>query len=158
MSFATRPIAAAKTAVNPPMRATVFMAVALSSNSPNSRATRKTPAATIVAAWMSELTGVGPSIASGSHVWRGNCADLPTAPAKSPRATHVATPAERAGAASRIAGISNGFRPSSRNAVRLKYRYMMPRRKPKSPTRVTMNAFLAAAAAAGRWLQNPMSR
>ena len=31
------------------------------------RATRKTPAVTMVAAWMSALTGVGPSIASGSQ-------------------------------------------------------------------------------------------
>ena len=30
-----------------------------------------TPAVTIVAAWISELTGVGPSIASGSQVWNG---------------------------------------------------------------------------------------
>ena len=30
--------------------------------------------------------------------------------------------------------------------------------KPKSPKRVTMNAFFAAAAALGRWNQNPMSR
>ena len=30
--------------------------------------------------------------------------------------------------------------------------------KPKSPIRVTMNAFFAAAAAAGRWYQNPISR
>ena len=32
------------------------------------RATRKTPAVNIVAAWISAETGVGPSIASGSHV------------------------------------------------------------------------------------------
>jgi hypothetical protein len=30
--------------------------------------------------------------------------------------------------------------------------------KPKSPKRVTMNAFFAAAAALGRWNQNPISR
>ena len=30
--------------------------------------------------------------------------------------------------------------------------------KPKSPKRVTMNAFFAAAAADGRWNQNPISR
>ncbi len=39
---------------------------------------------------MSALTGVGPSIASGSHVWRGTCADLATAPPSSPRATRTA--------------------------------------------------------------------
>ena len=31
-------------------------------------------------------------------------------------------------------------------------------RKAKSPKRVTMNAFFAAAAAAGRWNQKPISR
>jgi hypothetical protein len=31
-------------------------------------------------------------------------------------------------------------------------------RKPKSPKRVTMNAFFAAAAALGRWNQKPISR
>ncbi len=46
------------------------------------RATRKTPAATIVAAWIIAETGVGPAIASGSQTWSGNCADLPAAPPK----------------------------------------------------------------------------
>jgi hypothetical protein len=47
------------------------------------RATRKTPAVTIVAAWISAETGVGPSIASGSQVCRPSCADLPQAPRNS---------------------------------------------------------------------------
>ena len=36
------------------------------------RATRYTPADTIVAAWMRAETGVGPSIASGNQTWSGN--------------------------------------------------------------------------------------
>ncbi len=36
------------------------------------RAMRYTPAVTMVAAWMSADTGVGPSIASGSQVCSGN--------------------------------------------------------------------------------------
>ena len=40
----------------------------------------KTPAVTIVAAWMRAETGVGPSIASGSQVCRPICADFPIAP------------------------------------------------------------------------------
>ncbi len=44
------------------------------------RQTRKTPAVTIVAAWISAETGVGPSIASGSQVCRISCADFPIAP------------------------------------------------------------------------------
>src|SRR5256886_16944326 len=46
------------------------------------RATRKTPAATMVAAWISALTGVGPSMASGSQTCRGTCPDFPIAPQK----------------------------------------------------------------------------
>ena len=45
----------------------------------------KTPAVTMVAAWISAETGVGPSIASGSQVCRPNCADLPMAPMNSSR-------------------------------------------------------------------------
>src|SRR4051794_4337744 len=41
---------------------------------------RYTPAVTMVAAWMSADTGVGPSMASGSHRYSGSCALLPTAP------------------------------------------------------------------------------
>ncbi len=47
------------------------------------RAIRNTPAVTIVAAWISADTGVGPSIASGSQVCRPICADLPIAPMNS---------------------------------------------------------------------------
>src|SRR5438067_11563912 len=54
------------------------------------RATRNTPAATMVAAWMSALTGVGPSIASGNQTWSGNCPDLPTAPQKIRSAVNMA--------------------------------------------------------------------
>ena len=44
----------------------------------------------MVAAWISALTGVGPSIASGNQTWSGNCPDLPTAPQKISSATKVA--------------------------------------------------------------------
>ena len=43
---------------------------------------KNTPAATIVAAWIREDTDVGPSIASGSQMCSGNCADLAMAPKK----------------------------------------------------------------------------
>ena len=46
------------------------------------RIIKKTPAVTIVAAWISAETGVGPSIASGNQECKPNCADLPTAPKK----------------------------------------------------------------------------
>src|SRR3954454_3986174 len=53
---------------------------------------RYTPAVTMVAAWMSADTGVGPSMASGSQTYSGSCADLPTAPTNSNRAAAVAVP------------------------------------------------------------------
>ena len=49
------------------------------------RAIRYTPAVTIVAAWISAETGVGPSIASGSQVCNGTWADLANAPTSSSR-------------------------------------------------------------------------
>src|ERR1700674_4344611 len=80
MSFCTRPMDAAKIAVSAPMIATVFIEVGAKTNSAFDRATMYTPAVTIVAAWISAETGVGPSIASGSQTYSGNCADLPVAP------------------------------------------------------------------------------
>ena len=67
MSFCTSPIDAAKIAVSAPTIATVFIAVGASTKMAFERATMYTPAVTIVAAWISAETGVGPSIASGSQ-------------------------------------------------------------------------------------------
>ena len=50
-----------------PIHATVCIASGDAWKNGNARATRNTPAVTIVAAWMRAETGVGPSIASGSH-------------------------------------------------------------------------------------------
>src|SRR3990170_6307437 len=88
MSKETRAIVAAKMVVKPPTQATVHRATGSAcANSGYDRATRKTPALTIVAAWMRADTGVGPSIASGSQTWSGNWALLPIAPAKIRSAT-----------------------------------------------------------------------
>ena len=54
------------------------------------RTIRNTPAVTIVAAWISAETGVGPSIASGSQKYSGSWALLPTAPRNSSAAMAVA--------------------------------------------------------------------
>ena len=89
MSFCTRPTVAANIAVVAPMKVTKAAAVGASSNSGDSRATMNTPAVTMVAAWISAETGVGPSMASGSQVCRPNCADLPMAPMNSSRQTTV---------------------------------------------------------------------
>ena len=68
-----------------------------SQNTGYSRATRNTPATTIVELCSSDDTGVGPAIASGSHVCSGNWPDLPmqamnraTAPTQDDRARRFA--------------------------------------------------------------------
>ena len=60
------------------------------------RTIRNTPAVTIVAAWISAETGVGPSIASGSQKYSGSWALLPTAPTNSSAAIAVAVVCARA--------------------------------------------------------------
>src|SRR3989440_11443454 len=80
MSHCFRAIVAANSAVRAPTPATTALATGASANSTPHRATRYTPAVTIVAAWINADTGVGPCIASGSHVKRGICADFPVQP------------------------------------------------------------------------------
>src|SRR5262245_33735497 len=75
-------IEAARIAVKTPIAATTTMTCGALAKIGLARATRYTPALTIVAAWIRADTGVGPSIASGSQTWSGNWALLPTAPAK----------------------------------------------------------------------------
>ena len=58
-------------------------------NTGNNLATKKTPATTIVAACINADTGVGPSIASGNHICKGNIALLPAAPMKTNTIAHV---------------------------------------------------------------------
>lgn len=48
------------------------------------RTSKKIPATTMVLEWSNADTGVGPSIADGSHGWRPNWADLPVAAMISP--------------------------------------------------------------------------
>src|SRR6476646_8289263 len=83
ISVCTSAIEAARIAVNAPMAATMFEVAGVNWNSAADRATMYTPAVTMVAAWISAETGVGPSMASGSQTYSGNCADLPHAPTKS---------------------------------------------------------------------------
>src|SRR5581483_9222738 len=98
------------------------------------------PAVTIVAAWISAETGVGPSIASGSQTWSGNWALLPQAPRKKRRAMPVRTP---------VPTVPTLLKTSWKLIVpKVKKVHMIARPKPRSPMRLTMNAFLAASAAA----------
>ena len=83
MSFCTSPIVPAISAVSAPMTATIIIVSGAWLKSTALRPIMYTPAVTIVAAWMSADTGVGPSMASGSQMYSGICADLPVAPTKS---------------------------------------------------------------------------
>ena len=83
MSFCTQPTVAANSAVEAPMKVTKASAAGAYSISGDIRAIRNTPAVTMVAAWISAETGVGPSIASGNQTCRPICADLPIAPMNS---------------------------------------------------------------------------
>ena len=58
---------AAKSAVAAPTRVTTAMEAGASTKRKLVRATRYTPAVTMVAAWMRAETGVGPAMASGSQ-------------------------------------------------------------------------------------------
>src|ERR1700752_3324459 len=83
MSFWTIATNAMKSAVMAPITITTDSAVSDSSKSGDIRATMKTPAVTMVAAWISAEIGVGPSIESGNQTCNGNCADFPIAPTNS---------------------------------------------------------------------------
>src|SRR3954468_20967319 len=89
MSFCAVPTVAAKKQVAAPTQVTTCIAVGDVSNIGDSRQTMNTPAVTIGAAWIRALTGVGPSIASGSQVWRAIWADLPIAPTNRSRHSNV---------------------------------------------------------------------
>ena len=78
--------------MKPPTTATTRWASGEATNSGVQRATMYTPAVTIVAAWISALTGVGPSMASGSQTCKGNWALLPHAPSNSSKQIAVPTP------------------------------------------------------------------
>ena len=105
----------------------------------------------MVAAWISADTGVGPAMASPSQLCSGNCADLPQAPSSSIRPIAVSTPSP----APPSAACWTPAKVTVPNAANM---IMIATDRPKSPTRLTTNALLAAVAYAGLWFQNPMSR
>src|SRR5581483_6475605 len=160
MSFWKRPTDAAKKAVVAPMKVTNSSATGESWNMGEQRQTRNTPAVTMVAAWIRAETGVGPSMASGSQVCSPSWADLPIAPTNKSRQSVVristlwpakmkflpTMPGAAANTASKSKVLNTAQTPK------------MPSAKPKSPTRLTMKALIAAALAEGRVYQKPISR
>ena len=100
-------------------------------------------------------------MASGNHTCNGNCADLPTAPAKIPSATRVAMlPAKNPDFAAKftedisntepdIPALVNSDAFAAKISPPFAKRYKIASKNPKSPSLVTKNAFLAAAVADG---------
>ena len=100
-----------------------------------------TPATTMVAAWISAETGVGPAMASGNQVCRKNWPDFDmTAASRQNDATSSAVWLTVPEAAA--VSISRMLKVSPRPAV--KNRVIMPTSRPMSPTRFVMNALTAA--------------
>src|SRR5687767_1785337 len=83
MSVWARETGAAKIAVVAPTIAMTVIAKGARRSIGLNRTSRKGPALTIVAACISAETGVGASIANGSHTCSGTWADLPIAPTRS---------------------------------------------------------------------------
>ena len=142
------------------MTVTTIEAVGASSNSGDRRQTMKTPAVTMVAAWISADTGVGPSMASGSQVCRPSWADLPMAPTNSSRQAVSSAGRSMPRNWMRICAICGALpkissKPTEPDSIQTA---QMPSAKPKSPTRLTMKAFIAAALAEGLSYQKPISR
>ena len=96
-------------------------------------------------------TGVGPSIASGSQVWSGTCADLATAPPSRPSAIRTAAVLP-CSTTSDLKTASNSTEP-----VRWMSRKIAST-KVASPNAFMMNAFLPAATAVARWCQKLIRR
>ena len=160
MSFWVIAMVAAKIAVVAPKKVTTESAIGAYSKIGESRATMKTPAVTMVAAWISAETGVGPSIASGSQVCSRNCADFPMAPTK--RRMQVTSRKSKewprkVSSASTIPGVAANT-ASKETVSNMRKMARMPSAKPKSPTRLTIKALIAAALAAGRLYQKPINR
>ena len=111
---------------------------------------------TIVAAWISALTGVGPSIASGSQVCSGICADLANAPTSS--STHPATRSplsEPWPNAPALAAWKLCRKSSVPVCLKMKY---VPSTSPTSPTTLITNALIPARVAVVRRYQKEISR
>src|ERR1700761_2123274 len=99
MSSLAQPMTAPNSNVTAPTMTTPSCAVGARLNTGPERTMRYTPAVTMVAAWMSAETGVGPSIASPSQDCSGTCADLPHAASNNSKPIAVSVPEVRCGAA-----------------------------------------------------------
>ena len=94
-----------------------------------------------MAAWISAETGVGPAMASPSQDCSGTWADLPQAPSRSSRPIASTAPVAALGAPRAT--------PAMLTVPKVANMIMMAMDSPMSPTRLTTNAFFAAAAYTG---------
>lgn len=104
------------------------------------------PATTIVLEWSNAETGVGPSIAEGSHGCRPNWADFPVAASTRPSRGML----ELLGFSIKICWRSQ--------ALRLIRNHAIARMNPMSPMRLYRIACRAAVFASARPYHHPMSR
>ena len=84
MSFCVKAQIAVNKVVIAPKHSVMVCMVLLCSIRGWNRIRRNTPATTIVLECSRADTGVGPSMAEGSHGWRPNCADFPVAASNRP--------------------------------------------------------------------------
>ena len=150
MSSLAEPMIPPNSRVTAPTTVTASRAVGEMSKIGLDRTIRYTPAVTIVAAWISAETGVGPSIASSSQDCSGTCADLPHAPSSISRPSADSTPGP-----ARCARANTPLKVTVPNVLNIS---MIASENPASPTRLAMKAFFAAVAATGLNCQNPISR
>src|SRR5919197_2374919 len=133
MSSLAHPMIAPTSAVTAPTTTTAVDAASDCEYTAFDRVTRYTPAVTMVAAWISADTGVGPSIASSSQDCSGTCADLPQAASSSIRPSRVAQVSDTLSAPAFT--VAKADEPNSAHML------ITARDSPMSPTRFTTNAF-----------------
>ena len=153
MSFWASAIVAANSAVIAPIQAIVVGTQSYEAAITGlMRVSRNTPPVTIVAAWISADTGVGPSMASGSHRYSGSCALLPAAPINSSIAIAEAVDAASSPVSALSLSTEYDSEPTAENDRNI------ASMTPQSPTRLVTNAFLPAVAADSRECQKAISR
>ena len=152
MSVWTNARSAAITMVIPPMMTMKFAPdpriLRPSKNTGYTRATRNTPATTMVLECSKELTGVGPAIASGNQVCSGNWPLLPIAAMNKATAPTVIA-AELGSPESAHDDKPRIEKPETPSvfvvqSFAAKYKTAVPVSKPISPVRVVKNALRAA--------------
>lgn len=146
MSFWVRAQMAVNRVVMAPRHRVVVWIVLLFSIRGWNRISRNTPATTIVLEWSRADTGVGPSMAEGSHGCSPNCADFPVAASSRPaRGMFVFS-----GFSMRICWRSHEFRFVRNHAI--------DRISPMSPMRLYRMACMAAVFASVRPCHQPIRR